>query len=462
MDPSCLQFALTPKEREHLQEQGYLVVAEALDKAMTSRLIAAVDRVDARERTPGHCRDRLLSFANILPEDDAFVELIDWPRVFPKVWGLLGWNIYVYITICSPGSFSEVSMQPGNPSAKTCPSCSSVLLEGAIACMDCGFLLQGDGQAAGQEGPPNLCTNPACGVANPPGVCNCQRCDTPLPVAGGALLNNRYRVDKLLAMGGFGAVYKATDTKAGNREVAIKDVLSGDPQEFSIRLHCFLRAAGILRSLQAVPIVPRVHDIIHQGQSAYLVMEFIHGADLLTLMEKNGNKPFPIPLVVEWGKAICDLLEHMHRQSPPLIHRNLRPDDIILLEDRRSIKMIGFDTVRDLGKAVKEQAAGEPRVYTAGYAPPEQIVGKPEPRSDLYALAATLYHLATGEWPEGLGAHPAVTLEDRLNGPNARPPGLPRYRWFYEVLKANLAEDVRDRYASAQQVKAALQRQGGP
>ncbi len=63
---------------------------------MIERLITAVDRVDARERTPRHGRDRLLSFANILPEDEAFVELIDWPRTFPKVWGILGWNIYVY------------------------------------------------------------------------------------------------------------------------------------------------------------------------------------------------------------------------------------------------------------------------------------------------------------------------------------------------------------------------------
>src|SRR5438067_4047028 len=81
---------------------------------------------------------------------------------------------------------------------KVCPSCGSPLLEGAIACMDCGFLLQGDGQTAEQEGPPNLCTNPACGVANPPGVRNCQRCDTPLPMAGGTLLHSRYRLDKLL------------------------------------------------------------------------------------------------------------------------------------------------------------------------------------------------------------------------------------------------------------------------
>ncbi len=96
MDPTCLQFSLTPEERGHLHEQGYLVVPDAMDRSTTARLVAAVDRVDARERAPSHGRDRLLSYANILPEDDAFVDLIDWPRIFPKVWGLLGWNIYVY------------------------------------------------------------------------------------------------------------------------------------------------------------------------------------------------------------------------------------------------------------------------------------------------------------------------------------------------------------------------------
>ncbi|MBI2804306.1 MAG: phytanoyl-CoA dioxygenase family protein [Planctomycetes bacterium] len=98
MDIDCLKYTLTPNERQHLHEQGYLVVTEAVDRAMNARLIAAVNRVDARERTVAHGADRLLSFANILPEDDAFVDLTDWPTVFPKVWGLLGWNIYVYHT----------------------------------------------------------------------------------------------------------------------------------------------------------------------------------------------------------------------------------------------------------------------------------------------------------------------------------------------------------------------------
>lgn len=98
MEPTCLSFALSEAERRAFYEQGFVVVPDALDPAMIARLRAAVERVDARERTPSHGRDRLLSFANILPEDDAFVDLVDWPRIFPKVWGILGWNIYVYHT----------------------------------------------------------------------------------------------------------------------------------------------------------------------------------------------------------------------------------------------------------------------------------------------------------------------------------------------------------------------------
>jgi predicted Zn finger-like uncharacterized protein len=85
---------------------------------------------------------------------------------------------------------------PVPPPAPThCPSCGSELLEGAVACMDCGYLLQSD--AAEPEGTPNLCVNPACGVANPPGERNCVRCGNPLPMAGGTLLHGRYRLDTL-------------------------------------------------------------------------------------------------------------------------------------------------------------------------------------------------------------------------------------------------------------------------
>src|SRR5437773_2339891 len=98
MDPACLKHCLSEEERRRFHDEGYLVVPNALDRPTIDRLVAAVDRIDARERTPAYGSERLLSFANFLPEDDAFLELIDWPRTFPKVWSILGWNIYVYHT----------------------------------------------------------------------------------------------------------------------------------------------------------------------------------------------------------------------------------------------------------------------------------------------------------------------------------------------------------------------------
>jgi predicted Ser/Thr protein kinase len=336
-----------------------------------------------------------------------------------------------------------------------CPSCKSPLLPGAIACIDCGYLLQPDMTVDATEGPPNLCTNPACGVANSPNERTCQRCGTPLPTAPGTMLHDRYRIEKLLAIGGFGAVYLASDTKTNNRPVAIKDMICADQQEFNIRLNFFRREAEILRLLDKMPIVPRVFDLIEQGQAAHLVMEYIRGTDLLKLMENNGTKSFPLDQIVEWGKSICDVLTHMHSQSPPVIHRDLKPDNIMLLEDHRTIKLIDFGTARDLGRSQKDRQAAKTRVYTEGYAPPEQIVGKPEPRSDLFALAGTLYHLATGKAPEGY--YTARELEEQLKNGNGTLSA--QNRWFYELLKINLAEDANDRYFTAREFKTDLERQ---
>jgi serine/threonine protein kinase len=267
------------------------------------------------------------------------------------------------------------------------------------------------------------------------------------------MLHGRYRIERQLAVGGFGAVYLATDTKQDNRAVAIKDMICADPQEFGIRLNFFRREAEILRYLEAVPIVPRVYDFVEQGQTAHLVLEYIKGRDLLQILEANGNRPFLIEQVIDWGKDICDVLAHMHSQSPPLVHRDLKPDNIMLLADQKQIKMIDFGTARDMGRTKKSRLAAKTRVFTEGYAPPEQIIGKPEPRSDLYALAGTLYHLTTGKMPEGL--HTFHELETQLADANG---GLPAaYRWFFELIKINLSEDANARYFSAREFKADLE-----
>ncbi len=354
--------------------------------------------------------------------------------------------------VATPSAERSALRAPRSPTE--CPACGAKLLAGASTCLDCGYLLPAEGAALEAEGTPNLCPNPACGVANPPEERFCQRCASPLPTAPGTMLHGRYRIEALLAIGGFAAVYVATDTQQGNRPVAVKDMICTDPQEFAIRLNFFQREAEILRLLAHLPVVPRLYDFVHQGQSAFLIMEYIRGQDLLKVMEKTGNKPFPLDRVVEWGKSICDVLTHMHSQSPPLVHRDIKPDNIMLLEDQCSIKLIDFGTARDVGRSQKTRLAAKTRVYTEGYAPPEQIVGKPEPRSDLFALAGTLYHLATGRSPEGF--YTARELQTQLNGaPNSI---AADQRWLFELIEINLAEDVNDRYFSCREIKADLER----
>ncbi len=113
MNPECIVNCLTPDEREAFNSTGYLIVKNAIDEATLGRLLEAVERVDARERTEEN-GDKLLSVTNIIHEDTAFVDLIDWPTVFPKVWGILGWNIYSYhshLDVTSPADPSTMTWQ---------------------------------------------------------------------------------------------------------------------------------------------------------------------------------------------------------------------------------------------------------------------------------------------------------------------------------------------------------------
>jgi serine/threonine protein kinase len=297
-----------------------------------------------------------------------------------------------------------------------------------------------------------LCTNPACGVANPRGERYCQRCNSLLPSAAGTMLAGRYLIEKVLAEGGFGRVYLGKDTKA-NRPVAIKDMLCDDPAEFKIRLNFFRREAEILRALAALEVVPQVYDFIEQGQKAHLILEYIPGETLDKVLEARRFQPFPVDLLIHWGIQICRVLEVMHSHKPPYVHRDLKPHNIMLLPDGRSIKLIDFGTARDMGRSLRQRQAQYTRVYTEGYAAPEQIVGKPEVRSDLFSLAATLFHLATGKEPTG--AFTARDLEAALQQANGSLPTEPR--WFFELLRINLAESVNDRYFSAAEFRRDLE-----
>jgi ectoine hydroxylase-related dioxygenase (phytanoyl-CoA dioxygenase family) len=96
MDTSCLAYCLTDEERKQFNEQGYLIVEDALPPEMTERLIAATDKIHAQRRAEGLGPHESLFFPNFVWRDPAFTEIADWYKTFPKVWSILGWNIYLY------------------------------------------------------------------------------------------------------------------------------------------------------------------------------------------------------------------------------------------------------------------------------------------------------------------------------------------------------------------------------
>jgi hypothetical protein len=96
MDPACLEYALTPAERWTFEETGLLMVEDALPPSLVAELTARVDAIHQRHIQAGHDPRKPLFHPNFIPEDDLFLDLVDWPRVFPRVWGILGWNIYLY------------------------------------------------------------------------------------------------------------------------------------------------------------------------------------------------------------------------------------------------------------------------------------------------------------------------------------------------------------------------------
>lgn len=210
------------------------------------------------------------------------------------------------------------------------------------------------------------------------------------------LLNGRYQIRSLIASGGQGAVYKARDEKNGNA-VAIKQMARLPGVTFKEAEH----EASLLKNLSHTRLV-KILDYFSMESRHYLVMDYIPGDDLATLlsiMKKEYSKPTPFPLgdVLRWGEQLLELLVYLH--SKGIIHRDIKPHNL-KLNEHGEIVLLDFGLAKDLAEGTKI------RGFTWNYSPPEQIHSDKttDPRSDLYALAATLYHLLTGVVPESASA----------------------------------------------------------
>lgn len=191
-----------------------------------------------------------------------------------------------------------------------------------------------------------------------------------------------------------GAVYEAIDNRL-NRTVAIKETLVTADE---LR-RAFEREAHLLANLRH-PVLPNVIDHFSEGDELFLVMEYIPGRDLGELLTERNAQPFAVAEVKIWADQLLDALSYLHTLRPPVIHRDIKPANLKLLTPNQ-IVLLDFGLAKGTSGQMSTVTATHSILgYTPSYAPLEQIQGAgTDPRSDLYALAATLYHLLTGTRP---------------------------------------------------------------
>jgi len=258
----------------------------------------------------------------------------------------------------------------------------------------------------------------------------------------GFLLYNRYRIEELIAAGGMGAIYRATDEILGV-QVAIKENFFTTSESS----RQFRREATILAALKHANL-PRVTDhfvISEQGQ--YLAMDFIEGEDVKKIIENHGA--LPVEEVVRIASHICDALDYLHSRVPPVVHRDIKPGNIKITSNGQ-VFLVDFGLAKlAQGEATTTGAQG----YTPGFAPPEQYAGQGTgPRSDIYALGATLYNALTGKVPEDAISLMMGTVEltpIRKFNPNVSDS-------VARVIERAMSSRIEDRYPDARAFKQAL------
>jgi serine/threonine protein kinase len=268
--------------------------------------------------------------------------------------------------------------------------------------------------------------------------------------AGTSLLN-RYRIEAKLGEGGMGSVYRATDLRFKNA-VAIKQALLATPEW----LVAFEREARLLRNLKHRAL-PRVIDYFDERDAWFLVMDYVPGDDLLKAMRGNGAS-FRPDQVAEWGEQVLAILEYLHGHEPPIVHRDVKPANLKLTPGGDVI-LLDFGLAKGSAAQMSQATSGASMpAYSPPYAPLEQVsLQGTNPRSDLYALGATLYHLMTGVLPPKSSAR---AFASRAGEPDPlRPaceinPKIPKV--LSHLLDRAMEVDAARRPRSAAEMRASL------
>lgn len=208
----------------------------------------------------------------------------------------------------------------------------------------------------------------------------------------GTVIDGKYEVLREIGRGGMSVVYLAMDTHL-NKQWAVKEIRKkGSGKNDEIVVNSLLAEANMMKRLDH-PSLPRIVDIIDNGITIYVVMDYIEGESLDKILAEYGAQPED--KVINWAMQIADALSYLHSQKPPIIYRDMKPANV-MLKPEGNIKIIDFGIAREY----KEMNLADTTVLgTKGYAPPEQYSGQTDPRSDIFALGMTMHHLLTGVDP---------------------------------------------------------------
>src|SRR5213594_161527 len=228
-------------------------------------------------------------------------------------------------------------------------------------------------------------------------------------LAADTVLQNRYRIVRELGSGGMGAVYEAVDDRL-QATVAIKETFSVDDR---LRRQ-FEQEARLLAQLHH-PALPRVSDYFTENGRAFLVMQFIAGDDLAQIISQQPG-PFPRAQVIAWADQLLDALIYLHTRERQIIHRDIKPHNL-KLTSAGQIALLDFGLAKAQSSDMSTtNSSASVFGYTRRYSPLEQIEDRgTTPRSDIYALGATLYHLLTGIKPPDALVRAAALISEKPN-----------------------------------------------
>ncbi|MDX6484419.1 MAG: eukaryotic-like serine/threonine-protein kinase [Gaiellaceae bacterium] len=270
-------------------------------------------------------------------------------------------------------------------------------------------------------------------------------------IAPGTVLQNRYAVERQIGAGGMGAVYVATDRRFGST-VALKETFFDDP---ALR-RAFEREARLLNRLRHSAL-PRVSDHFEESEGQFLVMEYISGEDLSQMLKARNGSGFPARQVLGWADQLLDALDYLHTQEPSVIHRDIKPQNLKLTA-RDQVVLLDFGLAKGTPLQTRVTQTGSLFGYSFNYAPIEQMQGAgTDPRSDLYSLGATLYHLLTGMTPPDALTRATAVLNgepDPLRPASETAAHVPAE--VSDVLSRAMALSAARRFASAEEMRAAL------